>query len=275
MSRRSRESEIPPGRTPIWAAGSQQPKFDLRAWGFVAQALSRRWLDPRLDRMAAALASGGGQVASGRFRVNVAWLGRASRWVPACGTVGKFIAASGARVSEARAILQPRLPAPEPIAYPNLIRPPLTQPHSGQPEPMRPELTRPALTRPCLTGPDLTRPDLTRPAPVQPTLAQPAPAQQPPAQPPPAQPPPVQPPPVQPPPLQPPTAQPTLTRPTPAPPLDMTAKAATPSPSRLRRLMSRAAAHGIAWGALALTLPVGLVQATLYHLNGGDLAAWQ
>ena len=270
MSRRSRESEIPPGRTPIWAAGSQQPKFDLRAWGFVAQAVSRRWLDPRLDRMAAALASGGGQVASGRFRVNVAWLGRASRWVPTCGSVGKCIAASGARVSEARAILQPRLPAAEPIAYPNLIRPQLTRPDSGQPEPMRPELTRPALTRPCPTGPDLTRPDLTRPAPVQPTLARP-----PSAQPAPVQPTPAHPPPVQPTPAQPPAAEPTLTRPTPAPPLDMTAKAATPSPSRLRRLMSRAAAHGIAWGALALTLPVGLVQATLYHLNGGDLADWQ
>ena len=229
MSRRSRESEIPPGRTPIWAAGSQQPKFDLRAWGFVAQALSRRWLDPRLDRMAAALASGGGQVASGRFRVNVAWLGRASRWVPTCGSVGKCIAASGARVSEARAILQPRLPAPEPIAYPNLIRPQLTRPDSGQPEPMRPELTRPALTRPCPTGPDLTRPDLTRPAPVQPTLAQPAPLQPPPAQPTPA---------------RQTAAEPTLTRPTPAPPLDMTAKAATPSPSRLRRLM---ASPGARW----------------------------
>lgn len=39
-------------------------------------------------------------------------------------------------------------------------------------------------------------------------------------------------------------------------------------------LFARFLAHMLAWGALILALPVGLGQATLFHLNGGDLADW-
>lgn len=39
-------------------------------------------------------------------------------------------------------------------------------------------------------------------------------------------------------------------------------------------LFARGLSHLIAYGALLVAMPVGLVQATLFHLNGGDLTDW-
>ena len=282
MPQRKRNAEPPaPQRPPIWVAGSQRPKFHLRAWGCVGQAMTRRWLAPRLTGAARRIAIWGGQVASGRFRLNTAWMGKAACIVPAYTFVARAITGFGARLAEAAMILLPQAAAPEPLAYPNLIRPdfqarsprpmvdhtaalPVTPTPPAalpiptqQPGPLPSALVEPTLSairamiyadptpanpkRADLKRADPTRADLTRADPqTQPRRgARPAPVI---------------------------TAD-------PAP--DATPVSPNLTPARwLGPLLARVAAHGIGWSLLTLTLPVGLVRATLYHLNGGDLADW-
>ena len=120
-------------RPPIWIDGSQQPKFKLVAWVVVGQVMARRWLAPHLDSASAGLSELAAQIAGGRFQMNLAWVGRAQRFVPRRASVSAGFAGFAARIGEARAILQPMLAVPEPISYPDMIRRPAsaTSPLSG------------------------------------------------------------------------------------------------------------------------------------------------
>lgn len=329
--KRARDGEAEAVRTPIWVAGSQQPKFNLRAWGFVGQALTRRWLGPRLDWTAGSLSGLGGRITAGHYRLKTGWMGKANCIVPSHQAVGSVVTGAGNRVADARGILLPRPTPPEPVAHPNLIRPdavlrivPAVEElavWTGAPAAVRQPAPKLETVRPAGTNPDSPKPEAVKLSAVPQAAAQlatnlastvqPSPCQSPSAvpqattSPAPA---PHQATPTRLAKLA--TVEPTLSAiramihadQTPAPayprpdhqpghvanlgpnlvpvgsPDQLTdTAAAAQTPARLTWLrphVARTAAHVIAWSVLAITLPIGLVQATLYHLNGGDLADW-
>lgn len=216
-----------PDRPPIWVDGRQQPRFDLRVWAKVGQAMARRWLVPQPGTASGQIAGLGGQIAGGRFGVNLSWLGKAQRCVPSRCMVSRTMVGIAARVAEAQLILDPGPAAIEPLAYPNLIRAkpapavaivsPSPAPH---PNPAEEEPTLNAIRVILRTLPQ------TEVAPARP-------------------------------------AAPIFVLPN--------KKTATSRPGLfLERTLSRM----IAWSSQTLALPVGLTQAMLFHLNGGDLADW-
>ena len=70
-----------------------------------------------------------------------------------------------------------------------------------------------------------------------------------------------------------PAEEPARAQPVTKPVIDTPKKGA--APSFLGLLFARSLSHIIAYGALLLAMPVGLVQATVFHLNGGDLTDWE
>ena len=60
----------------------------------------------------------------------------------------------------------------------------------------------------------------------------------------------------------------------PAPPQGVDVQRKVVASGTFGLLFARALSHQIAWSTLILALPVGLAQAKIYHLNGGDLADW-
>lgn len=191
-----------PERTQIWTEGRQQPRFKAGAFWRVGVAMARIWLVPLLDRAALGLSGLSREIAAGRFRVRVAWMGRAARFVPSRLSVAALVAGFAARVSEARTILKPL---------------PVTAP--PQPVRLRPQVKATGST------------DLSLAAIRAAIRSVEAPEAAPP--PPPA-----------------------------------------PSSPAWRTMLTQGAAHALAWTSLALALPVGLTQALIYHIDGGDLADW-
>lgn len=227
-----------PERPPIWVDGSQAPKFDIRAWAVVGHGMARRWLVPHLGTASTALTVAGFRIAGAGYRINLGWMGRAERAVPSRQAVGAAVAALALRLAEAREILAPSPPPPQPLAYPNLIRTPDIQLTVGNTSPAppaadlpqaKPEPTLDAIRAVLRSLPQDDTP-LIQPARQSISLAG---AIQPKA------------------------------------PAQSKAK-----PGALRPILALACAHAIAWSSLTLSLPVGLVQALMFHLNGGDLADW-
>ncbi|MGV8987331.1 MAG: hypothetical protein ACOH2H_13755 [Cypionkella sp.] len=231
MPRLNRHSDPEsPERPPIWVEGRQQPRFKLWAWIMVGQALTRRWLAPRLDRSAARLTELAGQITAGRFKLKLGWLGKAQRFVPSRSAVSARLAGLSARMTEARAILVPPPPS-EPIAYPNLIR--INAAYASRPVKAEKPPSPVSDTDPAMQA---VRAVLQAAPHLDPNAEQVAKLE----------------------------AKPGADRFLPIEP------AQPPRPTLAMWL----GAHGIAWCSFVLALPVGLVQATLYYLNGGDLADW-
>lgn len=227
-----------PGRPPIWVDGRQSPRFKPGAWASVGERMARRWLAPHLDRSAGRLSALAAMTAAGRFALPLDRLGKAARFVPSRLTVGAAVAGLGARLAEARSILLPPPPVAEPPAHPNLIRPDFGQ------RPSRPAPAQGADAALVRMPRAAVSPDLRA---IRAIIHEEAPADQPADQPPVGQ-----------------IVGQTVDRP-----------AAAPGRGAVAKTLARLSAHAIAWSALGLALPVGLVQATLFHLNGGDLTDWE
>ncbi|MBI1172249.1 hypothetical protein GC209_12680 [bacterium] len=200
--------------------------------------MTRRWLAPRLDRGAGTVKTLAEQIGAGRFAMS--WLGKAARHLPRRESVSEAVACLATRMSEARLLLQPPPAAPQPLAYPDLIRPAPDQAAQSRPAQVQPGHASPP------SGPDA---DLAAALARKPRgLSDPDPAVQ-------------------------------------AIRAMMQAQASAPSPlpasarflpigPQEPTVLMRIGAHAIAWGSLTLALPIGLVQAGWYHLNGGDLKDW-
>jgi hypothetical protein len=233
MPRPENESrDATPERPPIWVDGRQQPRFDLRAWVRVGEAMARRWLVPHLGATSGHLSVLGGQIVAGRFAVNLSWLGKAERYLPSRQSVGETVIVLALRMSEARLILDPAPQAPEPLAYPDLIR--------------ARKAAQPAASAAIVSPPAAAPPQRAE---VEPTLSA----------------------------IRAvlrglPEAEPVVAPPPIVQVIDLPKKDAPTS--RFGLLLARSLSHMIAWSTLILALPVGLTQATLFHLNGGDLTDW-
>lgn len=226
-----------PDRPPIWVDGRQSPRFNLAAWVSVGQRMTRRWLAPRLDRGAGTLGALAAMIAAGRYALPAHRLGKAGRLVPSRFAVGATVAGLGARLIEARQILAPPTKPASQATPANLIRPDFSQ----RPiRPVAPDLSdTPAELVRLPRGPIRQDPDLRAVrAIIREERSPPAPTR-----------------------AQAPAAIPDPADPKPA--------------GEGSRFLARLAAHGIAWTSLGLALPIGLTQATLFHLNGGDLTDWE
>lgn len=216
-------------RPPIWVAGQQQPKFAFLAWIRVGQAMTRRWLAPRLTRASAWLLTVSEQIEAGRFTLLPGWLGRAQHYFPTRTAIGGAVAGVSDRMAEARLLLLPALAQPQAPDYPDLIGAPAARVTASVGPRRHLSDTDPAVQAIRAMINAEAEPPFTQPAPV--------------------------------------------TSPKTAP--TMRFSPIEPPEPALPTLAMRLGAHAIAWSSLALILPVGLVQATIYHLNGGDLADWE
>jgi hypothetical protein len=253
MPRPQRPADEPDAaeRPPIWMAGRQQPRFALWPWLKVGTAMTRRWLAPRLDRGAASVKVLSHQIEDGRCKPRLGWLGKAQRYLPSRAAVTDSVAGFAACMAEARQLLHPRPEEPLPLAYPDLLRPPVV-PRSMTPVPLVPVAV---VAKPA---PVLPLAEVAKPAPISDddpaiqairAMMQEA---------------------VVPEPVVPARIMP-LPKPLPAAARFLPIGPQEPMPLTLAMHI---VAHLIAWPCLAVMLPLGLVRATLYHLNGGDLNDW-
>jgi hypothetical protein len=225
----------PMARPQIWVEGRQQPRFNFRAWAGVSLTMTRRRLAPALSAGAARVEAYGRSVLRGERIPNLAWTGRAQKFIPSHESVGGFIAATGRFLADAREVVLP-LPKPaEPIAYPNLIRPDFSSRPHRQAFAAAPEQP-PAATEPALSAIRSLIDDAGDDAPARPARE---------------------------------SVLPELARPEPAPPT-----ATEQIGGVLGKLAWGAGAHVFAWGLTALAFPLGGFHATLFHLEGGDLRDW-
>jgi len=230
----------PSSRPKLWVEGSQQPKFELRAWGRVSLTMTRRRLAPAMTAGAGWTDAFAQRILRGELRPNLAWTGRAQRFIPSHQAVGAAVLGCAHMLSAAREIVQPTPPPAEAVAYPNLIRPDFSE---------GPRATRRRLaeTAPASSPAD---PATQPPPPDQSTLrtiravigTPDAPADALPSQ---------------------------QESPEPLPPR-LTQRAR----SAVSGLIWRAGAVTLAWGLTALIFPIGGIHAALFHLNGGDLRDW-
>jgi len=79
-------------RPRIWAEGSQNPPFDIRAFALASVSFARDSLSGLLSRCSASARGFGAEVATGRWRVPENRLGRSGRFLP---SVGRTAAAIG------------------------------------------------------------------------------------------------------------------------------------------------------------------------------------
>jgi hypothetical protein len=106
-------------RPPIWAQGSQKPKFDMMAWAQVAEDMARRDLAPVVQQLADHVTLFGTQVQGGAWRVRAAW---AQRVLPPHQRVGAAILGLAQVIQAAvRQLLpEPVKPVAAPMARPAL-----------------------------------------------------------------------------------------------------------------------------------------------------------
>lgn len=109
-----------PGRTPIWSEGRQNPPFEPRAFARASLILGREALAGLFGRCALSAGTAGDAVASGRWRVPEARLGRTGRYLPHHQTVAATIRGAGGILSRSSHLLGP---AQEPAAPATLFTP--------------------------------------------------------------------------------------------------------------------------------------------------------
>lgn len=115
-------------RPRIWAEGSQNPPFDIRAFALASVVYARDSLSGLLGRCSASAKGFGAEVAAGRWRVPENRLGRSGRLLPSVGHAaaairgGADVLARAARVvghgAEEAAEPAAVIPAPEPARQP-------------------------------------------------------------------------------------------------------------------------------------------------------------
>ena len=117
------DREIPNAPRPkIWVEGRQRPRFDARAFATTSFGMAKRDLDPAMLEAAQRLDHLGQQVLRGKRRVNVAWAGRAARFLPSHQRVGGWVLALASLFRDARSLMLPPAAPPEALAYPDLAR---------------------------------------------------------------------------------------------------------------------------------------------------------
>ncbi len=223
-------------RPPIWVGGRQQPKFAVLPWVTVGHAMARLWLVPHLAAGSERLVRLGSQIDTGRFAVNLSRLGKVAHHFPSRRAVAETVTGLAMRIADARMILDPVPQMPQALPDPGMIRTANTA-DSG---------ASAATVSPCPAAPSALRSDATH---LEPTLSaiRAIMRSQSPAEP--------------------------ATAPHPRTHgADLRKKEA--EKGRLGQFLARGLSHVIAWSTLALAMPVGLVRAALFHLNGGDLADW-
>jgi hypothetical protein len=89
------------GRPSIWAEGSQNPPFELRAFALATVIYTRESLSGLLDRCSASAAGAAVAMAEGRWRVPSDRLGRSGRYLPRVETVAQAIHGGGEVLSRA------------------------------------------------------------------------------------------------------------------------------------------------------------------------------
>jgi len=116
-------------RPRIWAEGSQNPPFDIRAFALASVTFARDSLSGLLSRCSASARGFGAEVAAGRWRVPENRLGRSGRFLPSVGRTaaairgGAEVLARTARVV-AHAAEEPPAPMPAvPASRPAKARP--------------------------------------------------------------------------------------------------------------------------------------------------------
>lgn len=274
-----------PSRTPIWAEGRQHPPFEPRAFARASLIFGRASLAGLLSRCAGSAVAFGAEVASGRWRVPPARLGRSGRYLPDYRRVAGAISGAGSLLGRSARVVLPgdappapasifdtpaRDVAPPPAPPAAERRPPLltlveTHPAAAPAPGLEPVAAREATGADVGPGGILPDPSLAAirlvmgasrgeampPRPQAAPLAwgrgaalacavlsgEADPAADA-AAPPPA-------------------VQPT--------------RLPTRQPGRLRAHLAEAAARGLGYGLLALSLPWGAIRATVAHLNGEDL----
>jgi hypothetical protein len=265
-------------RPPIWSEGRQNPPFELGAFARASLVYGREALAGLLRRCAASARDAGATVASGRWRVPPERLGKSGRFLPHHQSVAGTIDGAGRLLSRASQVLCPaeaEVPMPSSIFQP---APPKARPAPvltlvAQQE-MRPD---PAAETPAESGAAPMRPQPADPAlsAIRVLMGGKAETEAPPAQGPSFGP-------VRPRPSRlrlrdsgpavPATAPDPLATEILAAPAPAEPASAVPRPAgSLRRLSVEAAARGLAYGLLAMSLPWGAVRAAMAHLNGEDL----
>ncbi|MEO6298824.1 MAG: hypothetical protein ABIV25_08650 [Paracoccaceae bacterium] len=247
----------PSTRPRIWVEGQQQPKFDLRAWTKVSMAITCRTLGPGMAKTATGIDHYGQSVLRGDRVPNLAWAGRAGKFIPSHQLTGAVITGSAQLLADAKQVVLPEPLDDEPIAYPNLIRPSFAatpeQPSRPQRSPALDVAFVAAATMP--PGSDTSAHALAD----EPTLRAirsligetDAAASERPARPPKH------------------TTLPPLAVPIPPEPtLLQTIQSAG------KRLIWGCSVQMLAWTLVGLAFPIGAVKATVFHLNGGDLREW-
>ncbi len=268
----------------LWVEGQQQPRFDLRGYSRVSLLLSRRMARPLLLGTAQLLHGGAERMADNTLGPRFARASRVGRAMPSRDTLAQGLDAMASFMTVAAdlAVPPPEMPAfPEPLETPQLTNrrarrtsaqetsgeTPVVDAHEPVMQVMPPTDAAPAEPVPARdpatpddTGPDLDAPTLaairalieetrdvrpTRPAAPHRRKA--------------------------PPPPEPVSGRVLLTHGVPLAPPE------PPLPTFAQILSARALrlAAGLVAGAFTLlTLPVGLVQAVVTHLQGNDLRTW-
>lgn len=264
-SRRS-PSEDPdrPGRTPIWSEGRQNPPFEPRAFARASLIFGREALAGLFSRCARSAGTAGDEVASGRWRVPEARLGRTGRYLPHHQTVAATIRGAGGILSRSSRLLGP---AEDPAPPATIFAPPGP---ARRPAPVLTVISAAPEAAPRDPA-DSAAPETSRDSslaairlimggkPEMPATPSAAPRRAPARRIRPAAPPPVHdllglgegaelP-------AEPPAAAPV----------------APPRHGSLRRLMAEATARALAYGILVMALPWGALRAGIAHLDGVDL----
>ena len=223
-------------RPQIWAKGRQNPKFDYNAFVLVGQTIAARKLAPQLQSLAASMQRFADRVRRGEVRFSPAWAKRLDRLVPSHDRVGRIVQRIPPILRDAGALLLPPAPAPETLAFPDLLR--FAQARSIRPSPRPVRLVVPA---PAETAalPPVTQETLALNT-IRALIAEDPGSDRVPKQ------------------------------PTPQPIVAPAAANAGP----IAKALQSFAATVLAWASISVYLPYGAVKAMLLHLDGQDLRDW-
>lgn len=237
------------GRPSIWAEGSQNPPFELRAFALATVIYTRESLSGLLDRCSASAAGAAVAMAEGRWRVPSDRLGRSGRYLPSVETVAQAIHGGGEVLSRAARRVTPgaEMEAAQSIftARPDPARMPAPMPPASVAEnpadnPAEPEGAA-LWSAPAVTPPQAGDPADSDLAAIRALIEAP---------------------PAAPRPLRP-AARVTTADTAPAP---------RPAATGWRReWLADTLATGLGYGLLVVSVPIGAVRAALAHLNGEDL----
>jgi hypothetical protein len=136
-----------PNRPQIWAEGRQTPRFDVRAFAKASLQFGRSDMAGLLQRCAASADGASAQVATGRWRVPEARLGRAGRYLPSHLSVAGAVSGASGLLKRASRTLEKRVAdtAPATSLFTTLPKPdaplaPRPYPAQAQPQSDDPDL---------------------------------------------------------------------------------------------------------------------------------------